>query len=206
METSAPAEQPVSSTRELLIEVAQQEIFDRGYYGASVRSIARRAGVDPSLVRHYFGSKDKLLLHAVRVRIDPHELAADLLLGTPGGVGRRIMAFMLETWEAEATPKSLVRLSASLNSVEIADLTRDAFIGPFFGTIAKAVSPDQHELRASLVASQVLALAISRYLVADPALAGASHQDLIRIYGRTVQRYLTEPLPPATPAVGTADA
>jgi AcrR family transcriptional regulator len=181
--------------RQLLIEAAQQEIFDRGYHGASLRGIARRAEADPSLVRHYFGSKDKLLLQAVQVRVDPQEFAAEILRGAPTGVGRRIVKFMLDFWEDPGSAKSLVRLSAALDSVEIADLTKSAFVGPFFGTIAKAISPDRPELRASLAASQMFALAFSRYLLGDPALSAASHQDLIRIVGRTVQRCLTEPIP-----------
>lgn len=181
--------------RQVLIEAAQQEIFDRGYHGASLRGIARRAGVDPSLVRHYFGSKEKLLLQAVQVRVDPKEFAAEILRGAPGGVGRRIVKFMLGFWEDPGSAKSLVRLSATLNSVEIADLTKDAFVGPFFGTVARAVSPDRPELRASLAASQMFSLAFSRYLLNEPALAAASHQELIRVVGRNIQRYLTEPLP-----------
>ena len=197
MDAGSAGTQPVPSTRELLIDVAQQEIFDRGYYGASVRSIAQRAGVDPSLVRHYFGSKDKLLLQAVRVREDPRELAAQVLFGAPSGVGRRIVKFMLDFWEAVGAPKSLARMSASLNSRDMAELSRDAFLGPFFGTIAREVSPDRPELRAALAASQMMALALGRYLLNDPALSAASHQDLIRVVGRTVQRHLTEPLPPS---------
>ncbi|GAA1375907.1 TetR/AcrR family transcriptional regulator [Streptomyces beijiangensis] len=204
MESSTAPGQPMPSTRQLLIEVAQQEVFDRGYHGASLRSIARRAGVDPSLVRHYFGSKEKLLLQAVQVRTDPRELAAEVLRGTPGGVGRRLVKFMLAFWEGPSAAESLVRLSASLNSGEVADLTKDAFIGPLFGTIAQEISPDQPELRAALAASQVLALAYSRYLLDDPALAGAGHQDLARIVGRAVQQYLTEPLPEPLPAAEAA--
>jgi AcrR family transcriptional regulator len=196
MDAGTAGIRPGSSTYDMLIDVAQEEIFDRGYYGASVRSIAQRAGVDPSLVRHYFGSKDNLLLQAVRVREDPTELATRVLFGAPGGVGRRIVAFMLDFWEVAGAPKSLVRLSASLNSDEIAELSRDAFIGPFFATIARQVSPDRAELRAALAASQMIALAFARYLVEEPSLAAASHQELIRVVGRAVQRCLTEPLPP----------
>lgn len=196
METSTATGQAMPAMRQLLIEAAQQEIFDRGYHGASLRGIARRAEVDPSLVRHYFGSKEKLLLQAVQVRVDPQEFAAEILRGTPGGIGRRIVKFMLGFWEDPASAKSLVRLSATLNSVEIADLTRESFIRPFFGTIAREVSPDHPELRASLAASQMLSLAFSRYLLTEPALAEANHQDLVRIVGRSVQRYLTEPLDP----------
>ena len=41
----------------------------------------------------------------------------------------------------------------------------------------------------------MMALALGRYLIEDPAMCAASQQDLIRVVGRTVQRYLTGPLP-----------
>ncbi|MBW4720450.1 TetR/AcrR family transcriptional regulator [Saccharothrix obliqua] len=181
-----------SSTRELLLHVARQEIFERGFHGAGVRSIARRAGVDPGLVRHYFGSKDELLLRAVRVFDAPQELAAHVLAGAHDKIGERVVRFMLELWEA--SPNSLVRLTAALNSVDVADLARESFVVPFFGTIARHVSPDRPELRASLVAAQVVALALGRHLVCDPALTGAGLAVLTRVVGRVVQRYLTGPL------------
>jgi AcrR family transcriptional regulator len=44
-------------TRELILEAARAEIAALGYDAATVRSIARRAGVDPRLVRYYFADK-----------------------------------------------------------------------------------------------------------------------------------------------------
>ncbi|MFL6073186.1 MAG: TetR/AcrR family transcriptional regulator [Mycobacteriales bacterium] len=44
-------------TRELILDAARAEIAALGYDAATVRSIARRAGVDPRLVRYYFADK-----------------------------------------------------------------------------------------------------------------------------------------------------
>jgi AcrR family transcriptional regulator len=192
MESGGSWEQPM---RKLLIDSAQQEILERGYHGTSLRGVARRAGVDPSLVRHYFGSKDELLLQAVQVRVDPVQFAQEILRGSPSGVGRRIVRFMLGFWEDPASPKSLVRLVSTLSSPEIAELTKDAFVKPFFGTIAAAVSPDRPELRAVLTASQMMALGFSRYVLQEPTLARVEQQDLVRIVGRSLQQCLTGPLP-----------
>lgn len=199
MDTSAaggtPVQHTMNPTPQLLVEVARREILERGYQGASLRNIARRANVDPNLVRHYFGSKQNLLMHATRAGIDPEALAAEVLRGTPKGVARRLVKVMLALWDNPDTSlNSLVVLAASLNSTEVATFADEAFVRQFFGTIARAVSPDHHELRASLVASQMLSLAFSRHLIGDPVLAAASQQDLVRIIGRTVDRYLTEPL------------
>jgi len=184
------------STRQLIIEVAQREISEHGFNGVSLRRIARGADVDPSLVRHYFGSKQNLLAHAMQMDIDPHEVAAEVLRGSPGTVGRRVVATLLGYWDDPKTaPMSLAQLSATLNSAEVAQRTKDHFLLAFLGVIADAVSPDHHQLRAELAASQLIGLVVNRHLVGDPVFAGCSQQDLVRILGHTVQRYLTEPLP-----------
>jgi AcrR family transcriptional regulator len=184
------------STRELLLQVTQQEISEHGFNGVSLRSIARRADVDPSLVRHYFGSKQNLLAHAVRNEIDPRELAEEVLRGTPRAVGRRVVKALLGYWDDPGTaPMLLAQLSATLNSETAARGAVDDFLLTFLGAVADAVSPDHPELRASLAASQVVALAFSRYLIKDPVLAASGQQETVRIVGRTVQHYLTGPLP-----------
>jgi AcrR family transcriptional regulator len=195
METGGYWEQPMPTTRRRLLDAAQEEILERGYHGTSLRGVARRVGVDPSLVRHYFGTKDELLLQAVEVRVDPVRFAQEILRGSPSGVGRRVVRFMLGFWEDPGPSKSLVRLVSTFNSKEIAELTRDSFVTPFFGTIADAVSPDRPRLRAGLAASQVMALGLSRYVLREPLISQTSQQDLVRIIGRSVQQHLTGPLP-----------
>lgn len=198
MDTGGNWEQPMQPMRRQLVGAAQQEILEHGYHGTSLRGVARRAGVDPSLVRHYFGSKDELLLQAVQVRVDPVEFAQEILRGSTSGVGRRIVRFMLGFWEDPATSKSLVRLVATLSSPAIAELAKDAFVKPFFGTIAAGVSPDQPELRAALAASQMMSLAFSRYVLQEPTLSRTAEPELVRIVGRSLQNCLVGPLPVLT--------
>jgi AcrR family transcriptional regulator len=183
------------STRQWLIEAAQREISEHGFSGVSMRNIASRADVDPSLVRHYFGSKQHLLLAAVQMSLDLDEVAAEVLRGRPSGIGRRIVKILLELCgRPETAARTLVGFSASLSSPEVVQLDSSTFLGPLLQRVTIAVSPDCLALRTTLVTSQMLALVIGRYLVRDPVLLGTSHQDLIRIVGRTVQHDLTGPL------------
>jgi AcrR family transcriptional regulator len=190
------AQSSAPSTRQWLIEVAQREISEHGYTGVSMRSIAARANVDPSLVRHYFGSKQNLLMQAMHVSLDTEELVAEALRGTPAGVGRRTVKLLLNLCDDERTAaRTLVGFSAPLSSPESADLGESTYLSSLFCQIADQVSPDRAELRAAMVTAQMLALVIGRYLVHDPVLAGSSQQDLVRIVGRNVQVLLTGPLP-----------
>jgi AcrR family transcriptional regulator len=48
------------STRARIRDAALSEFARHGYRGASIRGIARAAGVSPGLVQHHFGSKERL--------------------------------------------------------------------------------------------------------------------------------------------------
>jgi AcrR family transcriptional regulator len=197
----------------MILDVARREISEHGFEGVSIRSIARIARVDPRLVRHYFGSKERLLLHAVQADHDPDQLVETVLRGSAGSVGKRTVKALLEYWDNPRTAgPSLARLSAALTSDDMAALILDEFVSRYCGALVRRYSPDHHELRTALVASQMMGLAFSRYLVHKTYLATYPQADLIRVVGRTVQHYLTAPLPdlpdrhePAVNAPSTAD-
>lgn len=65
--------------RELILEAALTEVAERGYAAATMRSVARRAQVDPRLVRYYFPSKKDLVAEALAAP----DLAG-MLAGTEG--------------------------------------------------------------------------------------------------------------------------
>ena len=76
-------------TREAVLAAARAAFAERGFDGATIRGIAADAGVDPALVHHYFGSKDKLFLAAVEAPADPAELLPEVLAGRPRRARRR---------------------------------------------------------------------------------------------------------------------
>src|ERR1700709_2367419 len=59
-----------AATATRILEAAQEEFGLRGEDGATVRGIARRAGVDPSLVLQHYGSKQGLFALVVRPAAD----------------------------------------------------------------------------------------------------------------------------------------
>lgn len=192
---AAEAAGPGGTTRRAILEIARREISEHGIDGVSIRNIARRAGVDPRLVRHYYGSKERLLLHAVQVQSDPVALAEQILRGSRRRLGRQVATTLLGHWDSPRTHVPYrARLSASLTSDDVAALMRDEFVSAFFGTLTAAVSPDRHELRAALAAAQVIGLSLCRYLVDDPELSARSQEELVRLMGRTIQHYLTAEL------------
>ena len=67
------------ATRERILNTAQAVFAELGYNQASVRQIAATAGVDQSLVHHYFGTKKALYLEATRIPFDPEDVAAEAM-------------------------------------------------------------------------------------------------------------------------------
>ncbi len=88
MSVPVPRDELEETRRAQLIEVTIDSLADVGYVGTTLAQIARRAGVSPGLVAHYFGDKDGLLEAAFRTLargIATRVRAALALAGTPRG-------------------------------------------------------------------------------------------------------------------------
>jgi AcrR family transcriptional regulator len=184
-------------TRSAILAAAQSEFADKGFDRASMRGIAKTAGVDPSLMYHYFGSKDDVLLASLDVPFDPR--AEIPMLTRPGlsGLGGRIAARFLQIWDDEANATRLVAVvRASMSSVTAQDLLTNGLARMILRPIREAIASPDAELRASLVASQLLGLAMSRYVLRLEPLASAPVDVVAAGIGPTLQRYLDGDLLP----------
>lgn len=182
-------------TRAAILAAARDRFAAQGYAGSSVRSIAAEAGVDPSLVHHYFGSKDDLFVAALELRIDPRVAVLPVLEGGPDGAGERLMRLFVTAWEDEDTRLPLLALVRGAVEPGGATLVRDGFMRMVLGPVGAAVAVDQPERRTALVASQVFGLVVMRYVLRLEPLASAPPESLVATYAPVLQAYLTGPLP-----------
>ena len=86
-------------TRAHILRVAGDVFRRQGYGPASVRGIAREAGVDQALVHRYFGTKRDLFLAAVWLGFDVTKVPARIAAGGPDGMGVRLMSTLTAIWE-----------------------------------------------------------------------------------------------------------
>ena len=93
-----------SSSREEILAAARSRFATDGYDGATIRGIAASAGVDPGLVRHYFGSKEHLFVESMEFPVDPAEMVPQLIGAGLEGLGERMTRFFLETWDTPDAP------------------------------------------------------------------------------------------------------
>jgi AcrR family transcriptional regulator len=159
-----------------------------------MRAVASRAGVDPALIHHYFGTKDGLLAEALSLPVDPAHVLAGIG-DDPSRLGEQVVRRVLLAWEQPEVQPQLVALLRIATSHEHASaLLRDVLLRTVLQVVQRHTGADRPELRAALAASQMAGLAIGRYLLKVPAIAEASLDDLVAAVGPTVQRYLTDPL------------
>jgi AcrR family transcriptional regulator len=180
-------------TREKIVAAARTHFSEAGYDGATIRGIAAAAAVDPALVLHYFGSKEGVFKAAVNFPVDPSEFLPRLLASGLNGLGERLVRFFLETWDSPSGSPLLGLIRSVVSSEVAASLLRDFVTREVLGPLARALELDHPQLRASLAGSQLIGLAMLRYVVKLEPLASASHDEVARWLGPTVQRYLTDP-------------
>jgi AcrR family transcriptional regulator len=194
-----------SDTRANILGAARAIFAERGFDGATIRAVALRAGVDPALVHHYFGSKQQLFVAAMELPVDLEADIPRLLDGPPDELGRRIAGFVLDLWELPATRPLLLGLvrSATTDPVAAGMLRGVLQEGPF-AALARATDRPDADLRATLVGSQLIGLAMARYIVKVEPMASLPREALVEAIGPTIQRYLAGELSEVERAVGGA--
>lgn len=179
-----------SGTREAILDAAGTLFAERGYDGASLRAIAAAAGVDPALIRHFFGDKQTLFMTVVADRSTVIERLAGSLQGDQDAAGRRMTDTYLRLWEEPQTRPVLMALVRSATTSEhAAGMLRDLLLGR---VREKVGAPDDERMRGIAIAgAHLLGVAIARHVVRLPPIAALGHDALVDEVAPTIQRYLT---------------
>jgi AcrR family transcriptional regulator len=180
-------------TGEKILAAARAHFARVGYEAGTVRGIAADARVDPSLVLHYFGSKEGVFRAAVDFPVDPADFIPRLLEPGLDGLGERLVRFFLETWDSPTGRPLLALIRSVVASEDAAALLREFVTREVLGRLARALDVDQPHLRATLAASTLIGMAMLRYVVKLEPLASARPEVVAAWLGPAVQRYLTDP-------------
>ncbi len=182
-----------SGTREAILDAARRLFAERGYQGASLRAIATEAGVDPALAVHFFGSKAKLLTASVRWPFDPDAAVERIVAAGRDAAGVAIVRLLVTTWDelGDANP-IITLLRSAMTEPEAAAAMREFLSHRLLGPVTQRLGVEDPELRAGLVAGQLLGVALTRYILRMEPLASLAPDVVIELVGATVQRLLTE--------------
>lgn len=189
-----------SGTRAAILANARELFGEQGYDRTTLRQVAAAAKVDPTLISHYYGSKQRLFVAVVDLPVDPSVVVAQVVDGPVEQVGERLARLvvgLLETEEPRRRVLGLIR--AATSEPEAAAMLRQRLSEELLGRIAAGIGTDHPELRATLVASQVVGLTMARHVIALEPLATAPGSWVVAAVAPTLQAYLTGPLPPDLP-------
>jgi len=183
-----------SSTRSLVLGAARSRFATDGYDTTTIRRIAEDAGVDPSQVMQFFGSKEQLFSAAMDVPDSALERFDAAFRAPAGQIGPHLVRAFLEAWESE--PDEATPLMAMLRGA----VTQDAAAARLRGFIqdrlvATAPGPEGEErtLRAGLAAAMLVGVVTSRRVIGVPALADADPERIISLLGPAIGALLEGP-------------
>ncbi|MGW6460347.1 TetR/AcrR family transcriptional regulator [Streptomyces sp. NPDC055078] len=182
-----------SGARERILDAARTEFAERGYDKTTMRGIARAAGVDAALVHHYFGTKDEVFAAAVELSFEP-VLVLPVILGQgTDGIGERLARYFIGVWENPVSRAPLLAIVRSaLTHEAAAKVLRSFVLRRLLERIAVELDVPDPKFRAELAASQMVGIAILRYVIQVEPLASAEPEEIVAMVAPTLQRYLTE--------------
>ncbi|TCB93565.1 TetR/AcrR family transcriptional regulator [Micromonospora zingiberis] len=174
------------ATRAAILRAAQARFAADGYDRATIRAIAADARIDPSMVMRYYGSKEGLFAAAAEFDLRLPDFAGV----PPERLGEALVGHFLTRWEGDATLPALLRTACT--NPGAAERVRAIFAGQLGVAVARVVAdPTQAPRRAGLIASQLLGVALTRYVLRLPPMVDIPPADLLTWLAPTIQRYLT---------------
>jgi AcrR family transcriptional regulator len=199
---SEPLRRPIgrrpgpSRTREQILSAARASFARDGFDAASIRGVATSAGVDPALVRRFFGSKEQLLIAALSDAMRPSERLDEVLTGDLETLGDRLIRYMLEAWEQPRGNQQVLiaMIRSAATNTRGARFLKEFIGGEILKRLESKLDRGEAQLRSSLVGSQIVGLAFYRYVLKVEPLASATPEELSALVGPTLQRYLTGPM------------
>jgi len=185
-----PMEKRSDRTKAAILRAARNRLAAHGYDRTTIRAVAADAGIDPSMVMRYFGSKAELFDAALDI-----DLRLPDLSGAPADqLPRLLIRHFLTRWEADPTDDALlVLLRSAVTNDHAANRMREIFSAQVAPTLAAAVGAEVAARKAGLLAAQLLGLALTRYLLRLPTITALSPDDIENAYTPAVAALLHTP-------------
>jgi len=178
------------ATRAAILRAARERFAADGYERATIRAIATEADIDPSMVMRYYGSKENLFAQAAQFDLRLPDLSA-----VPRRkLGETLTRTFLDRWgKSEALS---IMLRAAMTNAAAASQLQAIYRDQLAASVAAIAPGAEAQERAGMVATQVLGLAICRYVLKFPPVAEMPDDQVVARFSPTLQRYLTGPLEP----------
>ncbi|MFD8532869.1 TetR family transcriptional regulator [Streptosporangium canum] len=188
-----PGRRPgAADTRGQILAAARETFSEKGFDKATIRGIARQAGVDPALVHHYFASKEGMFVAAMELPVNPDEVIPTIMNGPREEIGERLTRFVLTmTSEAEARQPVLALVRTAMTNDQVVSMVREFLTHALANRVAAELGIPPIRMEAAF--AQLFGVVLMRYVVKLEPLASAGIEELVELLAPTVQRYLDGP-------------
>jgi AcrR family transcriptional regulator len=186
MSETTPPVRRSDATKATILAAARAQFAALGYQATTIRSVANAADIDPAMVMRYFGNKEGLFAAAA----DFDLRLPDLTQAPRAALGAGLVAHFLDRWEGDETLMALLR--AATTNEAAAERMQAIFANQMAPLIARLTGEPRASAaaRAGLIASQILGLALCRYVLRLPPVVALKRPEIVRRVGETVQSYL----------------
>jgi AcrR family transcriptional regulator len=175
MKPPAARRRNAEASRAAILAAARAAFAELGYARATMRDIARRAGVTHGLVTLHFTSKEQLFLAAV----PGHRELPDVVAGDPGLLPERVATAYVDRMEKSADSDPLVALLRSAASNVDAATRLYAAMQENSIALYEGILPGEDlAARVELLGAQLIGVTFSRYIARTGRLAQMSPAEL----------------------------
>jgi AcrR family transcriptional regulator len=174
-----------------ILAAARTEFAEHGSAGTTIRAVARAADVDPALVYHYFGSKERLLDEATTPPRKWLDAIAETYATPTAELGRQLVRLMLESWSDDNIGPTLqaIVLTAA-HEPKTREKMRTIVERGLIGASTLATDEGERLRRSGLIASQLIGLALMRYVWKIEPVASMTDDEVLAAMAPNVQRYV----------------
>jgi AcrR family transcriptional regulator len=174
-----------------ILDAARGEFAQHGSAGTTIRAVARAADVDPALVYHYFSSKEGLLDAATNPPQRWLENVAKTWTTPVPHLGTALLRLMLSAWaDDEIGPVLRAVLQTAAHEASTREKLRRVVEGQLMGVSQLGADEAERMKRSGLVSSQIMGLAMMRYIWTIEPIASMSEDELVAAVAPNLQRYI----------------
>jgi AcrR family transcriptional regulator len=179
-----------STTANEILDAARSLFAEQGFRPVTIRAIATKAGVNPALVHHHFGSKDDLFVAAMDLPLNPVDLIAGAVAAGPRNeLGARLARLFIEAWR---DPVIGLRLQGVLRTSMSTEPGSSMLRGFAEGILLERVSGllGVPRLQVAGAMTQLVGLVLGATVLRIDALVAATDDELVDLIASSVQGYL----------------